>query len=531
MISNVTQRRMKLFLITLFLAFAFVSPCTVSGAVWYVNGDTGASGDGTTWANALQTIQEAIDAASAGDEIWLKKGVYLLSSQIIVNKAVDIYGGFNGDEAQRNQRDWESNSTKIDGQGSVYHCLYVTADATIDGITITGGNADGSSWPDNAGGGIFNDDNSSATIINCTFPGNTADFGSGVYNDTESSPTITDCTFSFNSALRGGGMYNDDNSSPTITNCTFSGNVGQFAGGIFNDDNSSATITNCTFSANSATSSGGGMFNYTGSSPTITNCTFSGNSADFGGGIDNYNNSSPTITNCTFSGNVGQFAGGIFNDDNSSATITNCTFSGNSGQFGGGIYNDTGSSPKITNCILWGDIAFGGPEIANDGSSRPTITYCDIQGGYQGEGNIDIDPLFFDPSNNDFHLQGASPCIDTGNNSAPGIYTTDFEGDPRIGDGDSDGTATVDMGADEYVVRTLSDGDVAPLGSRDSKVNVGDALVALRFALGLEAPTSEDIAHGDVAPLDAENKPSPDGVINVGDALVILRKALGIISF
>jgi len=89
----------------------------------------------------------------------------------------------------------------------------------------------------------------------------------------------------------------------------------------------------------------------------------------------------------------------------------------------------------------------------------------------------------------------------------------------------------VDMGADEYVVRTLSDGDVAPLGSRDSKVNVGDALVALRFALGLEAPTSEDIAHGDVAPLDAENKPSPDGVINVGDALVILRKALGIISF
>lgn len=80
-------------------------------------------------------------------------------------------------------------------------------------------------------------------------------------------------------------------------------------------------------------------------------------------------------------------------------------------------------------------------------------------------------------------------------------------------------------------VTHVSDGDVAPLGSRDGVVNVGDALVCLRFALLLETPTQEDIAHGDVAPLDAQNKPDPDGVINVGDALVILRKALQIISF
>jgi len=76
-----------------------------------------------------------------------------------------------------------------------------------------------------------------------------------------------------------------------------------------------------------------------------------------------------------------------------------------------------------------------------------------------------------------------------------------------------------------------ADGDVAPLGNPDGVVNVGDALVALRFALLLETPTAEDIAHGDVAPLDAQNKPNPDGAITVGDALVILRKALGIISF
>jgi hypothetical protein len=80
-------------------------------------------------------------------------------------------------------------------------------------------------------------------------------------------------------------------------------------------------------------------------------------------------------------------------------------------------------------------------------------------------------------------------------------------------------------------VSSLCDGDVAPLGNRDGTVNVGDALVALRFALGLETPTQEDMGHGDVAPLDAGGQPNPDGVINVGDALVILRKALQLISF
>jgi uncharacterized repeat protein (TIGR01451 family) len=88
-----------------------------------------------------------------------------------------------------------------------------------------------------------------------------------------------------------------------------------------------------------------------------------------------------------------------------------------------------------------------------------------------------------------------------------------------------------DTGHAEINAALDKDGDVAPLGNRDGTVNVGDALVALRFALGLETPTPEDMAHGDVAPLDANGQPSPDGEINVGDALVILRKALGIVNF
>ena len=76
-----------------------------------------------------------------------------------------------------------------------------------------------------------------------------------------------------------------------------------------------------------------------------------------------------------------------------------------------------------------------------------------------------------------------------------------------------------------------TDGDLAPFGSRDGVVNVGDALVALRIALDLETPSQDDMIHGDIAPLTNDNMSNPDGFINVGDALVILRKALGLINW
>jgi len=86
---------------------------------------------------------------------------------------------------------------------------------------------------------------------------------------------------------------------------------------------------------------------------------------------------------------------------------------------------------------------------------------------------------------------------------------------------------------DITLVCCCPDGDIAPLGNPDGKVNVGDAVVALRFALNLEPghPTADELCHGDVAPLDTSvtpNYPIGDGKINVGDALVILRKALGL---
>jgi hypothetical protein len=216
----------------------------------------------------------------------------------------------------------------------------------------------------------------------------------------------------------GGGMFNYS-SSPTLINCTISGNAASSGGGgMFNGHGASPVLTNCTFIGNSAGSKGGGMLNW-GSWAELTNCTFVGNSAALGGGIYTYyqNYGGPLeLTNCTFSANVG-----------------------------GAMFNSI-SSPVLINCILWGD---GPQEMYNDEDSWPVVTYSDIEGGYPGEGNIDAYPWFVDPDNGDFHLGACSPCIDGGDNLVPDLPEFDFEGDDRILDGDGDGVAVVDMGADE----------------------------------------------------------------------------------
>ena len=42
------------------------------------------------------------------------------------------------------------------------------------------------------------------------------------------------------------------------------------------------------------------------------------------------------------------------------------------------------------------------------------INYSNIRGGYDGEQNIEADPLFCDQGNSDFTLGGNSPCVGSG---------------------------------------------------------------------------------------------------------------------
>jgi len=414
------------------------------------------------------TIQEGINAADTGDTVQVAAGTYL--EKITMKSGVVIQGAGQG-------------VSIIDGEGSgpVVTANGVNSAAKLDGFTITNGNTD-------AGGGMYNS-NSSPTVSNCTFSGNTATVnGGGMYNY-NSSPTVINCTFSENSAsfigiAEGGGMYNYNNSSPTVTNCTFTGNTSGYNGGGMSNIVSSPTVTNCNFSGNSADAHGGGMYNYN-SSPTVTNCTFSENATSlsagsgagmsnkgssptvskcsffnnhsgiWGGGMSNHSNSSPIVTSCIFLGNWAQDNGGGMYNENSSPTVTNCIFFKHQAMEGGGmynynssptvtnctfskngggdatLYNESNSSVTVTNCILWGDDSLW--EIRNRDTSSCSVTYSDIDwwsGTYPGTGNINADPKFVDQANGDLHLQQGSPCIDAGtSDDAP---LTDMVDNPRF---------------------------------------------------------------------------------------------------
>jgi len=398
-------------------AIGFPSPVLAQpSAVWVDDDFTPATpGWGTT---RFDNIQDGIDAVASPGTVHVAAGYY--AENIFLKYGVQVLGA-------------GATGTTIDGSTArgglpAYHVVVGANNATLNGFTVTGGNANGT-WNNGKGGGMYNDNCSSLMVANCTFYNNSA------WDD-------------------GGGMYNH-NSSPTVTNCTFSSNSAGWGGGMYNGE-SSPTVTNCTFLSNSAVNGAGGMYNHHYSSVTVTNCTFSNNSATWGGGMQNHYHSSVTVTNCIFSGNSATWGGGI-NNDESSTTVTNCTFYGNSATAGGRAIS--GSTFTVTNCILWDN----GNEIANG----VVVTYSDIQGGYSGVGNIDANPLFVNPAAGNYHLQTSSPCIDAGTNV--GAPNKDIEGNPRPIDGDGDGTAITDMGAyEEYAPPQLSSPSVQPTSGTPS---------------------------------------------------------------
>ena len=172
----------------------------------------------------------------------------------------------------------------------------------------------------------------------------------------------------------------------------------------------------------------------------------------------------------------------MFNSGDSSPTLTNCVFSGNSADYyGGGMYN-LDSSPSVTNCILANNTAGGsGGGIWADGTSSPTIDYNDVWnntgGNYggscsKGPHDISLDPMFVNPSAQDFHLMPGSPCIDAGTND--GAPSGDMDGNPRTIDGDGDGNAITDMGAYEYVPASVEFSATPTMGPTPLEVRFSD---------------------------------------------------------
>jgi len=188
-----------------------------------------------------------------------------------------------------------------------------------------------------------------------------------------------------------------------------------------------------------------------GADSILDGLTITNGSASNGGGICVFFYSSPTITNSVVYGNSGSYGGGIRLYYECTATIVNTTVHDNSAtSTGDGLSVSTNTTATIQNSIIRGN---GTWDLVVYSGCTANYDYCDVgtaSGGTPGTHNINADPLFADSANGDYHLTSSSPCLDVGNNSAPGIPEKDFEDEPRVWDGDNDGTPTVDMGADEF---------------------------------------------------------------------------------
>ena len=418
----------------------------IASNIIYVDvNNPGPTYDGTSWGTAFANIRQGVNAAVAGDVMFVADDIQTPPSTIglpvvTMKDGVDMYGGFQGIAGEvsiLNRGDPFVFKTRLDGSfNSALHTVVGANNAFFDGFTVTGGSADGANF---YGGGMFNSGVSNLIINKCDFYSNYAIYGGGMANYNGSTNlTISNSILHDNhAAYYGGGMYNFGLPILDIYNCAFYNNyVDSDGGGGLANSYTSPMISNSSFTNNKCYSSscyGGAIYNYS-SDPTIANCIISDNySEGEGGGIGN-NNSSPTIINSIISTNStiatpGALGGGMTNFGGSNPTITNCTFSLNYAfENGGAISTTSGPGTNIINCILWNNTNFGGPNQINP-TGYDNVTYSDIEGGYGGLGNINNDPLFLAPGPvppPDFHLNPGppitSPCINTGD---PGILNPD----------------------------------------------------------------------------------------------------------
>jgi len=382
------------------------------------------------------TIQQAIQAAVAGDTVLVADGVYpehidFLGKNIIVKSN-------NG-----------ATLAILDGMGQPGSVVSIVSGegpgAVLDGFTVQGGRGDMQNVLLGAVGGGINIVNSSPTIQNCIITLNAATQffsistlstrGGGIRCFSVvtggTSPVIRDCVISYNQSGNGAGIASDG-ANVTIERCLIDNNVlcnGAFGGGgvalfggthVFRE----CTITN---NRNPCGAAGGGVLLRGGHLTMMNNIVANNISSDFPGvyvvGVVGFP-ASLVADHCSIYGNISTFlppfpGTGVFVSPTTSSA--------------------TPAYLQLTNSIV----------RANSGVSQvysfdpPVIENCNITGGYPGTGNVDIDPVFLDPLAGNFHIDVTSPCVDT---AVPWLSPpVDRDGNIRPFDG------SADIGAYEYV--------------------------------------------------------------------------------
>ena len=324
--------RQVMALVTLFLVF----PGAAFSDVLYVPDDH-------------LSIQDAINSAAGGDQIFVRSGTYV--------ENIDFLGKEITVESESGPQ-----STMIDGNAAGSVVTFDDGEGALSvlmGFTIRNGRAA-------AGGGIYCA-GSSPTLTNNIIERNSAvnilgGLGGGIYME-NASPSITNSIIRLNAASSsldrlwenlGGGIYCCSSSAPLISGSNISGNSAEKGGGIC-CEYSAATIDGNSLSGNTADC--GGAIYTSNCSPSITNNSIPGNTAgyDGGGGICCTDQSDPVISGNVISDNTSSYqGGGILCSSQSVPAISDNLIAMNEASSGGGIicYYDclvSITNNKITN--------------------------------------------------------------------------------------------------------------------------------------------------------------------------------------
>jgi hypothetical protein len=393
---------------------------TLNAATIHVDGNLTSSGDGSSWALAKKTLQEALAIATSSDEVWVKTGTYTpgtsSSHSFVLVDGCEVYGGFAGTETLRTQADPLLNPTILNGDNSgdddpqtpstfndnSYHVvkaenLYESL-TRLDGFIITGGRALGS-FDDASGGGL---------LYLATFP-------------PISRLNVTRCRFEGNHAAGGGGVavirppWPDAPSQTTFE----------------------VMFTNCTFTGNSA-GKGGAAF-IQGGPVYFHNSLMVGNVASGSGGAIHAAIYCDQFEDCEIRDCPLQ--------DGTEAIVNSCTITNNeTGGVGGGVYLIMKSILVAKGSIFWGNTRDDdGTPVADqiaieDTCAVTTVTYSCVEGGFTGTGNISSNPLFVNAGLGHFQLRASSLAVDAG---AVGFGFPDDDLDF-----DHDGVTTMELAPD-----------------------------------------------------------------------------------
>lgn len=261
-------------------------------------------------------MQHALNIAVAGDEVWVKQGLYLpttnndRTASFTVTAGVKIFGGFLGYEQTTEERNYNATSTLSGNIGdssidsdNAYTVVTLEAgngeQSVVDGFIITAGTARGFTEgfsPKNAGGGIYIKAENGILpyhmITNCEFTANKGHNGAAVYVGGGSS-SFENCRFIKNLAdFKGGAVYNmgaGTQLNVRFLDCHFEENAAKYGGAMANNGENGVAIpllVGCAFLRNVAKSNGAAVYNManeTGDCSIITeSCYFDGNSSILG---------------------------------------------------------------------------------------------------------------------------------------------------------------------------------------------------------------------------------------------------------